>query len=442
MDAALGRIKPTDFAKKHLMPIIFEKGSAISELGVHDIQEAINAALDATKSSNKVLALPPDFTRYESRAGQITSQLYEMIGDRLTDIMPALGTHFPMSDAHLEKMFPGVPKSLFREHKWRTDVETLGEVPGEFVEEVTEGIYDKPWTAQVNKLLTSGDHDMILSIGQVVPHEVIGMANYNKNIFVGTGGAEAINVSHYISAVYGMERIMGRADNPLRKILNYAQDNFCQDLPLVYILTVVGINEDDETVLRGIFVGTDHDCFWRASELAAEVNITRLDEAPNKVICWLDEEEFGSTWIGNKAIYRSRMAIADKGELIILGPGVHTFGEDEAIDGLIRKYGYRTTQEIMKYIKNNSDIRNNLSAAAHLIHGSSEGRFRIIWCPGKISQKDIEYVGYNFGDWREQAAKYKVNEISDGWNETSEGERFYFIKRPALGLWADQERLQ
>lgn len=191
--------------------------------------------------------------------------------------------------------------------------------------------------------LWNGGHDLILSIGQVVPHEVMGMANFNKNIFVGTGGSEAINFSHFIGAVYGMERMMGRADNPLRRVLNYASTHFLTKLPLVYMLTVIGRGSNGQLVTRGVFVGDGEECFMKAAELSLEVNFELLDAPLEKVVVYLDPEEFKSTWLGNKSIYRTRMAIADNGELIVLAPGVHRFGEDDRIDELIRKYGYRTT---------------------------------------------------------------------------------------------------
>jgi nickel-dependent lactate racemase len=345
-----------------------------------------------------------------------------------------------MEDWQLERMFPDIPRELIREHRWRDDVVTIGEVPAEVVDRFTEGIYNKPWKAQLNRLLWEGGHDLIVSIGQVVPHEVIGMANYNKNIFIGTGGVEGINESHFIGAAYGMERMMGKADTPLRKILNYAQDRFCAHLPLVYILTVIGADDDGQLVLRGLFIGDDNECFRLASALSVEVNFTKLDEPLDKVVVHLDPEEFHSTWLGNKAIYRTRMAIADDGELIVLAPAVKTFGEDPEIDLLIRKYGYRTTPEVMEFVRANDDLRANLSAAAHLIHGSSEGRFRVTYCPGELTREEIEGVGYQFGDLAEFSRRYPVDELSEGWN-TRNGERFYFIGNPALGLWAFKDRL-
>jgi nickel-dependent lactate racemase len=267
------------------------------------------------------------------------------------------------------------------------------------------------------------------------------MANYNKNIFVGTGGVQGINESHFIGAAYGMERMMGRADTPLRKILNYAEDKFCQHLPLVYVLTVIGSDLDGNLVTRGLFIGDDVECFEKACELSVEVNFQQLDEEFDKVVVYLDPQEFHSTWLGNKAIYRTRMAIADGGELIVLAPKVKTFGEDSQIDALIRKYGYRTTPEIMKFMDDNEDLQNNLSAVAHLMHGSSENRFKITYCPGELTKEEIEGVGYAYGELDEMLERYKIDERQNGWHETDAGERFYYVSNPALGLWAHKSRI-
>ncbi len=423
------------------MTLYYTAGSPTMEISDEQMREALHLVLEQLGERKKVLTLPPDFTRYNSRAGQLTCMAYEFYGSAMTDIMPALGTHVPMPEWQLDKMFPGVPHDLIRPHRWRDDVVTIGEVPTEFVSEVTEGIWQQPWPAQLNKLVWEGGHDLILSIGQVVPHEVIGMANYNKNIFVGTGGSKGINESHFIGAAYGMERMMGRANTPLRKILNYAQDQFCRNLPLLYVLTVVGARQDGSLVTRGLFIGDHHDCFEKACELSVQVNFTKLDEPLDKVVVYLDPEEFHSTWLGNKSIYRTRMAIADEGELIVLAPQVGIFGEDPQIDTLIRKYGYRTTPEIMTFMEENEDLRANLSAAAHLIHGSSEGRFRVTYCPGELTQQEIESVGYEYGDLKVMLDRYPAEQLKDGWNETSDGERFYFIGNPALGLWAHKDRL-
>ncbi|MDB4671242.1 D-mannonate epimerase [Pirellulaceae bacterium] len=423
------------------MTTFFSEGSPQTEIHSKDLREIISSVFSEMGNRRQVMALPPDFTRFPSRAGEITCLLHEYYGEAMTDVMPALGTHFAMPDWQLKKMFPTIPKDLIRIHDWRNDVTTIGEVPADFVSKVTNGIWNKPWKAQLNRLLWTQQHDLIVSIGQVVPHEVIGMANYNKNIFVGTGGADGINESHFISAAFGMERVMGRADNPLRQILNYAQDHFCQALPVVYILTVIGENVQGQQVIRGLFIGDDHDCFYKAADLSAEVNINIVDERPDRVVAWLDPEEFHSTWIGNKSVYRTRMMINDGGELTVLAKGVKTFGEDPEIDRLIRKYGYRTTQEVMQFVEKTDDLKCNLSAAAHLIHGSSENRFEIRYATENISSEEIESVGYSHMDYSAAAAQYPVDTLSDGWNEDSQG-RFYFVRNPALGLWAHRSAIK
>jgi nickel-dependent lactate racemase len=351
-----------------------------------------------------------------------------------------------MADWQIERMFPSVPRGLIREHDWRNDVVTIGEVPADFVCQATGGLWTRPWPAQLNRLVWEGGHDLVLSIGQVVPHEVMGMANYNKNIFVGCGGSQAINPSHFIGAAYGMERMMGRADTPVRRILNYAQDHFCSKLPLVFALTVIGARDDASLALRGLYIGSDVECFLMASELSMKVNFTVLDEAPQKMVVYLDPEEFHSTWVGNKAVYRTRMAMADGGELLVLAPGVRMFGEDPQIDVLIRKYGYHGTPKVMQWVRESEDLPQNLSAAAHLIHGSSEGRFRITYCPGHLSREEIESVGYGYADLDAMLKRYEPGAPAcgsrrDGWATMPDGERIYFIGQPALGLWAHPDRM-
>ena len=422
--------------------LYFQRGAVDEILSFDDLNEGLKVALDQLGPKRKVLAIPPDFTRFHSFAGELTQLSYQYYGDKMTDILPALGTHTGMTDEQIEKMFTGIPKDLFRVHDWRNDVVTIGEVPSEYVREISDGSVDYPWPAQVNKLLTEGGHDLILSIGQVVPHEVIGMANYNKNIFVGTGGAEGINKSHFIGAAYGMERIMGRASNPVRKVLNYASDHFAKDMPIIYIQTVVGKDNHGKLVVRGIYIGDDTECFEKAAELSLQVNFEMLDQPLKKVVVYLDPSEFRSTWLGNKSIYRTRMALDDDGELIVLAPGLQEFGEDKEIDKLIRKYGYLTTPEILKLTKENEDLQGNLSATAHLIHGSSEGRFSITYCPGNLSKEEIESVNYKYADLDEMMEKYDINQLQDGFNIMEDGEEIFFISNPALGLWAFKERFQ
>ena len=420
--------------------LFFAKGSENTALTKGEIKEGLYIAFEKLGIRKKVLAIPPDFTRFHSRAGEITGFSYEYYKEKMTDILPALGTHFEMTDEEIDTMFGTVPKDLFRVHRWKEDLYTLGIVPSEFIKDVSEGKLDYEWPAQVNKLLVDGKFDLILSIGQVVPHEVVGMANYNKNIFVGTGGQEGINKSHFLGAVYGMERMMGRADTPVRKVLNYASDNFAKHLPIVYILTVIGKDENGKLVMKGLFIGDDFECFQLAAGLSVKVNFQMVEKPLKKVVVFLDPHEFKSTWIGNKSIYRTRMAIEDNGELIVIAPGLREFGEDKEIDRLVRKYGYKTTPEILKYIEDNDELKNNLSAAAHLIHGSSDNRFSITYCPGSLTKVEIESVNFKFADLNTMLRKYNPEKLVDGFNTMADGEMIFYISNPALGLWAYKDR--
>ena len=407
--------------EKNKSMLYFSRGSKTDDLNANDLRQGLFLALEKLGQRKKILALPPDFTRFHSFAGVLTEMTWEYYKERLTDVLPALGTHVPMSDEQISKMFGKVPKNLFRPHDWRNDIVTVGEVPADYVYQVSEGRVSYPWPAQVNKLLINGGFDLILSIGQVVPHEVIGMANYNKNIFVGTGGVEGINKSHFLGAAYGMERIMGRADNPVRRVMNYASDNFAKHMPIIYVQTVVSKGEDGNLKVRGLYIGDDVECFTRAAELSLQVNFEMLEKPLKKVVVYLDPSEFKSTWLGNKSIYRTRMAIDDGGELIVLAPDLKEFGEDKQIDVLIRKYGYLTTPEILELTNKNDDLKNNLSAAAHLIHGSSEGRFKVTYCPGNLTEQEIRSVNFNYAPLEAMAQKYNPEKLKDGFN-TVDGE--------------------
>jgi len=422
------------------MSLYCAKGGVEADL-FPQLEDLLAESLAKLGQRNRVLAVPPDQSRLHSRAGELTRYAWEHYGDRLNAVLPALGTHTAMQPEQIARMFGAMPQELFLVHNWRTDVETLGEVPAEFIYEQSEKKLNFAWPAQVNRLIARGGFDLILSIGQVTPHEVIGMANYNKNILVGTGGREGINRSHYLGAVYGMERIMGCVENPVRNVLNYASDHFLRHLPIVYVLTVVGRTADGQLALRGLFVGDDVECFYRAADLSLRVNLETLDMPIQKAVVYLDPLEFQSTWLGNKAVYRTRMALADGAELIILAPGVKEFGEDKTIDTLIRKYGYRGTSATLEAVSAKADLASDLSAAAHLIHGSSEQRFTIRWCPGHLSKEEVESVGFEYGDLKAMVRRYDPQELHHGYNRI-DGEEVFFIANPGLGLWAYRAKLQ
>ncbi|MFT5126506.1 MAG: nickel-dependent lactate racemase [Rhodothermales bacterium] len=423
------------------MDLIINDGSPKRSLSNDEKSAALADALAQIGGDPKrVLLVPPDHTRLNSDAGTLTAMLYAQLAPSATvDIMPALGTHTAMTEAQLRMMFgPDIPLDCFIPHDWRNGLIRLGELPGEFLEEVSGGRVDYPVFVEINRLLFEGNYDLILSIGQVVPHEVIGMANYTKNVCIGVGGGDTIHKSHFLGAVVGMENIMGRSDTAVRRVLNRAYDDYVRHLPVHFILTVMEQDlETREMHMRGLFIGDGDATFEAAAKLSQQVNLNLLPTPLPKVVAYLDPHEFKSTWLGNKAVYRTRMVIADDGDLMVLAPGLVEFGEDPTIDRLIRKHGYRTTPEILAAVESDSELRENLSAAAHLIHGSSEERFTITYCPGPgVSHEEIRAVGYEAGDLDAMLARYNPETLRDGFNTLPDGEEIYFISNPALGLWA------
>lgn len=396
----------------------------------------------AERSPHKILMIVPDYTRCFSNAGLIANITYHWCEANGVEvqILEALGTHVAMTEGEVSAMYGDIPSSLFRAHDWRHDVVKIGEVPGSYVSEITEGLWKEGVAVEVNKMVMDPSFDLVLSIGQVVPHEVIGMANHSKNLFVGVGGSDMINQSHMIGAVYGMERMMGRDHTPVRKVFDYAAEHFLSNVHLLYMLTVCTA-PGSVIQTHGLFIGEGRKPLEDAIVLAQEKNIDFVEHGLKKCIVYLDPKEFRSTWLGNKCVYRTRMAMADGGELIALAPGIDKFGEDPQNDVLIRKYGYRGRLHTLDLLQNNQDLKENMSVAAHLIHGSSDDRFSITYAVKNISQKEIEGVGFIPASYDELAKKYDPSKLEYGYNQV-DGETIFFIPNPALGLWINREKFK
>ena len=454
-----------------------ERGSPDLDLSGAGIRALFSGALaevlENIKPSGGVLIIPPDITRFHSRAGLLACIAAETLEKRKIRfaVLPALGTHRAMSPGEIRRMFPGIPEQRFLVHDWRNGPVELGRLEADWIAGVTEDAVHFDWPVQINRLLRDGGAclggppSLIFSIGQVVPHEIAGMSGHGKNILVGCGGKEAIDRSHFAGAVYGMERLMGRTDTPVRRFFDEGLRRFGDLLPpILWVLTVLSPRTageqtpgkaavrgmapeegDDGLALRGLYTGFGRDCFGKAAALARRVNVELLEEPVRKAVVYLDPKEYRSTWLGNKAVYRLRMAMADGGELVILAPGLERFGEDGEIDALVRKYGYRPGAVIRERAAGDGALGSCLGAAAHLIHGSPEGRFTVRYCPGtnaagpSLGREEIESVGYEWGDLDEALRRYGAPALRPGWN-TRGGERFFYVPNPALGHWAEKTR--
>lgn len=421
--------------------VIEENAQGLKE---SDIRLALQKSLEERPHSH-VLLLPPDFTRYYSNAGLITNLYYHMLTEQgcEVDILPALGSHFPVSREEADIMYGDIPYEKLIPHNWRTEVVKLGEVPGDYIAKISEGIWTEPISVEINRRVMDPCYDLIISIGQVVPHEVVGMGNYSKNLFVGVGGNDMINKSHLLGAFYGLERILGRDHSPVRELFDYSLQRFLGDRPLLFVLTVCTVAEE-KIRTHGLFIGEERDAFEAAVAMAQEKNMTFLPHGLKKCVAFLDPREFKSSWVGNKALYRTRMAMCDDGELIILAPGIRTFGEDPEANKLIRKYGYCGRQKVIDLLKAEEceDLRQNMATAAHLIHGSVDGRFHVTYAVQKDMMDGVRGVCYEAADYNEVVKKYDPKKMQAGWNTGEDGEEFFYVPNPGIGLWINQETFQ
>ena len=293
------------------------------------------------------------------------------------------------------------------------------------------GMLDKTYTTAV-------------SIGPVFPHEVSGFSNGLKNLLVGLGGKSFVDYSHWLGALYGIERIMGRLGTPVRRVFNYAHEDHFETLGIVYVLTVI----DKDKNLRGLYVGNDPETHARAAALSKQLNVNVVDEPLDTVVVNLDPSEFTSFWLCNKAVYRTRMGIADNGHLIAIAPGLRSCADDPVknrlMDGLIMEYGYHGTPAIMKAVADDILMRENLSVAAHLIHGSPEGRFRVTFAtdPSLMPESLVRRLGFEWMDVHDAIQKYLPSIYGLGMQRLPGGERFYFVPDPSNVLLSTKDKMK
>lgn len=425
------------------MPWISEQAASISKERLTQLleQTVAEARKRICGTPKRVLLLPPDITRMHSGAGWITEVFYNLLkGEADVHVIPTLGQHEPHTREQNLQMFGSIPHERIHPHDWRGGVVRLGEVPADYVKQVSGGVADWAIPVFLNKMLMEGKWDLIINIGHVVPHEVLGFANHNKNYFIGLGGKDTICASHMMAACCGIENNLGNLVTPVRQCFNKAEDDLLGNLPDLYVQVVLARDPSGHLVHTGVHIGDDLETYLSAARQAREQNITVFDEPLKKVVCVMQGDEFFSTWVANKAVYRTRMAMADGGELVIIAPGLKRFGEQPDVDAFIRKYGYCGTPRVMEQYRQNADMQDLAHASAHLIHGSSEGRFTITYAPGHLTKSEVEGVNFKYADLKDTLARYPIDKLHEGFNDVN-GERVFFIPTPSAGLWSTRARL-
>lgn len=419
------------------------------EEGVLSREKVIELALKAARQSlericakpKNVLLLPPDITRAHSGAGWITEELYKFYSEFAdVHLIPTLGQHVPHTPEQNKWMFGSVPEEKIHAHDWRGGSKKIGEVPASFVKDVSKGRADWPIPVSLNKMLLEEKWDIIVNVGHIVPHEVLGFANHNKNYFIGLGGKEMICASHLMAAFCGIENNLGRLITPLRACYNKAEEECLGHLPDFYIEVVMAYDKDGKLGHTGFYAGDDTETYLAGARASRAQNINIVPPL-KKVVAVMQGDEFHSTWVANKAIYRTRMAMADGGELLIIAPGLKRFGEQPEVDELIRKYGYCGTPKVMQLLKTEPVLQDLTHGTAHLIHGSSEGRFRITYAPGHLSEKEMNTVNFGYMPLEKALERYNPDKLKNGFNTMPDGEEIYFISTPSAGLWSTKEKL-
>src|SRR5689334_10576507 len=242
------------------MPWFSEASTSISWRRLHDLMRlTVNEARSRIcQNPKRVLLLPPDITRMHSGTGRLTEILYKLLADEAdVHVIPTLGQHVPHTPEENRQMFGSIPNERIHAHDWRGGSVHVGELSARFVDETTQGAADWAMPIVLNKMLMEEKWDLIINVGHVVPHEVLGFANHNKNYFIGLGGKDTICAAHLASATYGIESNLGTLVTPTRACFNWAEDKFLGHLPDVYLQVVMQRDPANKLVHSGVYVGDD-----------------------------------------------------------------------------------------------------------------------------------------------------------------------------------------
>src|SRR5207253_9929443 len=240
-----------------------------------------------------VLLLPPDITRMHSGSGWITECFYKRLKDEADiHVIPTLGQHEPHTREQNAQMFGSIPHERIHPHDWRGGCTYLGDVPADYVKEATGGCADWKFPVWLNSMLMSEPWDFVINIGHVVPHEVLGFANHNKNYFIGLGGKELICAAHMAAATYGIENNLGKLITPLRSCFNWAENRFLRHLPDVYFQVVMKRDTQNRLVTSGVYAGDDLETYLMAAKASGKESITVVDRPISKIVALMQGEEF------------------------------------------------------------------------------------------------------------------------------------------------------
>lgn len=295
----------------------------------------------------RVLVVVPDGTR-TAPIPRMFRLLHEELSGRAAELnfLVALGTHRPMSDEHLDRLFgvePGEWETSFRgvgvfNHEW-WEPETfvsLGTIPAGQIAEISGGLLEREVEVRLNRMVV--EHDLVVVCGPVFPHEVVGFSGGNKYFFPGVGGQEVIDLSHWLGALITNYEIIGRrGTTPVRRLIDQAASLI--PTPKLCLAMAVAPGGDG---LAGLYGGTPEEAWAGAADLSARVHVTYVDRPFRRVLSVIPGI-YEDIWTAAKGMYKLEPAVADGGEVVIYAPHItevsHTHGRELAEVGYhVRDY--------------------------------------------------------------------------------------------------------
>jgi lactate racemase len=381
------------------------KGSASSVLNAQDFRDIAEQALETVSADAKVLAVIPDTSRDDSThvLFPIIDEILRSKGVQRFDALVAQGTHPPISESEkLEKIGLESFAGRIFDHEWDNpdQLTQIGRLDADVAAKASGGAFAQSIDLTINKLIL--DYDLILILGATVPHEVAGFSGGAKYFFPGISGAELTNATHWIGALAGIEKIIGRIETPTRHLIEQAADHITAEI--INFSSSVSRNPDDQLVTHALFAGDLRLSFRRAAKISREINVKFIDRKYKRVIAVLDKH-YTDLWTGGKASYKLGGVIEDGGELVIYAP--HLTKISETHGAAIEKFGYAPIEQVKEWADGSHELQKNLCVAAHLAHVSYSGsgadpkkpKYKITMASG-LNESLCKKIGLGFADYR------------------------------------------
>jgi len=295
-------------------------GAGITDAQVAEMVE--RACPPQNYRGKRVLVIVPDGTR-TAPVGCLFQALHHRLEPvtRALDVLVALGTHQPMSEAGIcERLEISEAdrqaiygRVRFFNHAWnhRDALKRIGILSASEVSQLTEGRFNEEVPVEVNRLLF--EYDQIIIVGPVFPHEVVGFSGGNKYLFPGVAGPQILNFFHWLGAVVTNPMIIGNKWTPVRKVVDRA-GAMVKVEKLCFAMVV-----DPDKRLAGLFAGSPEGAWDLASELSRQRHITYKDQ-PFRTILSCAPTMYDELWTAGKCMYKLEPVLADGGELIIYAP--------------------------------------------------------------------------------------------------------------------------